>query len=449
MSAAACGSVSGNDPDPDAPPGDGASVEPGTPRWVRSLSSATGTGVAETSTGLVLTGYMTAPVDLGGGVLVPAGMTDSVVAGFSPEGEHQYSVRVGGAGQEYLFLETADAGTPIAHGVSYGDVDLGKGPVPGGGGPGADGFIGRYGTGEPGWVQRITGPGEDKIVTTAIGSSSAVWAAGFFEGTTTFNATSYVSTGGSRDILIARFNAFTGAVQLTLLLGSAARDEATSIAASGTDVVVGGLFEGTLTFSPAVAHTSAGGLDAFVSKFDASGALIWAKRFGGTGNDREPRIAIDAAGDIYVAGQFQNEVAFGQVNLISKGLGDVFVAKLRGSDGAVQWATSFGSTLDDNPGRLAFDSRGRVAVTTTVGGPVDGAPSAGGLDAYIATFDASNGAKRWQRTYSTPGDDRAWSIIFGRDGDLFATISIAGELDFGRPIIGAPAPVGVLLRIAP
>lgn len=454
----ACGEVTTNSPD--APAGDGPNVvEPGDARWVRSLSALFSTGVAEGPSGLVITGYMTAPVEIGGDTLVPVGTTDSVVAAYSFDGKHQYSTRFGGAGQEYGFLESADAGTPIVHGVSYGNVDLGAGEVPGGGGMGADGFIGRYGPGAPGWVKRITGPLEEKVSATAPGPGGSIYVAGFFEGAATyFDGTGYVSDGSPnasdatrRDAFVSRLNVFTGALQLTVLHGSPTRNEASAIAASGTDFVVAGNFASVLRLegTPAAELMSAGSLDIYIAKYTATGALIWAVRHGGTGDDRDSRLAVDSAGDIYVTGQFQNQVAFGQINLIANGAGDVFVAKLRGSDGNVLWATSFGSTLDDGGSRIALDARGNVAVGAFVGGPLDGGPSAGGRDPVIATFDAATGAKRWRRTYSTAGDDGAPAVIYGADGDLYATLGLDGPFDFGVPLLGALNPVSVLLRLAP
>jgi hypothetical protein len=49
--------------------------------------------------------------------------------------------------------------------------------------------------------------------------------------------------------------------------------------------------------------------------------------FGGIGDDRDPQVAVDAQGEV-AAGSFQNQVAFGAVNLVSK-KPDIFVAKLR------------------------------------------------------------------------------------------------------------------------
>jgi predicted secreted protein len=453
FASAACGSVGARS---DAQTGDdGAVVEPpGTLRWVRSLSSLEALGVADGPGGLVVTGAIAAPADLGGGTLTPTGVFDQVIAGINAnDGAHIYSVRHGAAGQaqEFGFLHQVDSqGSPLIYGVSYGAiVDLGLGPVSGGGGPGSDGYIGRYGPGAPSWVQRIVGPGEDKIIASALGTGSTIYGAGWFEQTPAFNGAQLTSNGG-RDLFLARFNTFTGAVDLTKTYGGPGREEISSAASTGGTLVVAGMFDATLAFGgTALPITTAGALDVWVAKLDASGAGVWAVRFGGAGDDRDPKLAIDAAGDIYVVGSFQNQIGFGAINLVSKGGTDVFVAKLRGTDGSVAWAVSLGSTNNDGVGDIAVGAAGHVAMVGSVGGAIDGGTSLGGVDSLVASFESATGAARWRKVYSTSGDDRASAITYGRNGDVYACVGIAGPFDFGIPIIGAPGPAAALLRIAP
>ncbi len=91
--------------------GDSASADaPGTILWARSASSVFLYGVAEGSTGVVITGSITAPADLGGlQALVPRGKTDTVIAQFATtDAAHQYSTQFGGGGEVYGFLDTVD-----------------------------------------------------------------------------------------------------------------------------------------------------------------------------------------------------------------------------------------------------------------------------------------------------------------------------------------------------
>ena len=79
-----------------------------------------------------------------------------------------------------------------------------------------------------------------------------------------------------------------------------------------------------------------------------SGALVWAKRAGGTSSDGGRGIATDGAGNSYVSGRFSGTATFGlgeanQTTLTSAGGPDIFVAKYDPS-GALIWAKRAGGT---------------------------------------------------------------------------------------------------------
>lgn len=465
LGAAACGSVSDNKGLPDAPPAGDAMppvADPGSLRWVRSLASLEALGVVDGPGGLVVTGSLVAPADLGGGVLTPVGGLALVVAGYNADdASHLYSVRHGGAGNIFPFVHAVTAaGAPIVNGVSYGDVDLGKGAAAGGT-PGntalADGYIGVYGPGTPAWVQRIVGSGEDKIVAVAQGPGSSVYGAGWYEGAPTFNG-AVLPTARGRDLFVARFDQFTGAVQLTRTFGSAGREEISGAARAGDALVIAGSFDTALAFD-ALSIQPRGGLDAFVTKLDATGKGVWAAAIGGAvGDDRDPRVVVDGAGDVYVAATFTGEITIGAVTLAAHGKTDVdiFLAKLRGSDGSVAWAVSLGAppapppaVSTDAVADLAVDSAGHVVLAGSVTGSLDGKPAAGGLDAFFASFDAGNGTLRWRDLYGTDVDDRAFAVAIGRNGDVYGVVDLGGPYNFGTPIIGAANPSAVLLRLAP
>ncbi|MCB5258253.1 MAG: SBBP repeat-containing protein, partial [Candidatus Cloacimonetes bacterium] len=65
----------------------------------------------------------------------------------------------------------------------------------------------------------------------------------------------------------------------------------------------------------------------FVAKLDNSGNWLGAQKAGGTGIDDGQSIAIDSYGNSYVTGYFQRTASFGDINISSSGLYDIFVAK--------------------------------------------------------------------------------------------------------------------------
>jgi Beta-propeller repeat len=444
--AAACGSVKNTNPD--GATGDGATTKPGELIWVRSMSAAFGQGVADGPGGLLFTSSITAPTDFGGGLMTPMGKADLAIGDFkADDASYTYQVRQNDAsmGSVYGFLQQTDAlGNPLVYGVSYGDVDLGKGHVRGGGGPGADGFIGRYGPSAPAWVNQMVGPGEDKILCTATAPGGDVYAGGYLEQTTTWNNAQLTSAGG-RDMFLSRMNTFTGVVSTTKQFGGTGREEISSLAGDGTNLIVGGFFDGTLALGaptqPLIATrdvTGAPSLDAMVAKLDDKLTPVWAVRFGGTGEDRGAMVALGKTGDVFVAGQFQNQVAFGALNFTAAGMHDIFVVKLHGESGAVAWAVQLGGPSDDVPNRIIVDNDGNVALIASTNN-----------DALIESLDPSNGSVRWKTMVATTGTDYGWTMSLGSTGDLYAVVNLGGPFNFGKPLIGPPAAASVVMRIAP
>ncbi|HSR99227.1 MAG TPA: hypothetical protein VLM79_19375 [Kofleriaceae bacterium] len=235
-------------------------------------------------------------------------------------------------------------------------------------------------------------------------------------------------------------NTFTGAVSKTVTFGGMGRDEISNVAGDGTNLIVGGFFDDALAFGGTAAALAgtANNLDVFVAKLDANLAGVWAVKLGGTGEDRSTCVALDAAGDVYVAGTFQDQVAFGAVNLTAMGMHDIFVAKLRGTNGSVAWAIQLGTTGDDSVSRILVDKAGHPVVVGSLNG-----------DALIASLDASNGTMRWQKQVATAGPDGVFNASIGATGDIYAVVNLGGTFDFGKPLIGPAAPASVVMRIVP
>jgi len=128
--------------------------------------------------------------------------------------------------------------------------------------------------------------------------------------------------------------------------------------------------------------------DVFVAKFTvATGAYIWAKHVTGSGFESATGVAIDRAGDIAVTGNFDQTIDFGGGARTSMGSGDIFVAKLSGASGAQLWSRSYGSTGNDTGNAVAVDGNRNVVTTGYVSRTVDlgGGPlaAAGAVNAFV------------------------------------------------------------------
>src|SRR6185295_10325663 len=125
--------------------------------------------------------------------------------------------------------------------------------------------------------------------------------------------------------------------------------------------------------------------DVFVAKFSATGAYLWSKKFGSTGDEVGYGVGFDSAGDVLLSGKFQGSVSFGGTALASAGGDDIFLVKLSGANGNHVWSKSFGSTSGDAALGLAVDAARNVVITGYFTGSVTfggGALSGSGLDVF-------------------------------------------------------------------
>jgi hypothetical protein len=187
----------------------------------------------------------------------------------------------------------------------------------------------------------------------------------------------------------------------------------------------GNLYVAGGTRSNSFPHTLGGpegGVDVFVAKYDPSGALVWAHRFGSPNYDRAYALEIDGQGDVVVAGRAGNGLTTTDGALQSNFGGDMdaaaayggqdgFVAKLS-SDGAILWTTYFGSSGRDFIRDLALDDHGDVYVAASqvtrdhphiTGGSFDGTRS--GMDCVAAKLSADGNAVIWAGYLGGIGDD--------------------------------------------
>jgi len=106
-------------------------------------------------------------------------------------------------------------------------------------------------------------------------------------------------------IWVAKFNGSTGAPERAVAFsGAMGLPAPTSLAVDAHgDVALAGKFTAHLAFGSTLL-SSAGGSDAFVTKLNAQLSPLWAARLGGPGVDEARGVAVDSAGDVITVGFF-------------------------------------------------------------------------------------------------------------------------------------------------
>ncbi|MCD4742293.1 MAG: SBBP repeat-containing protein [Desulfobacteraceae bacterium] len=203
-------------------------------------------------------------------------------------------------------------------------------------------------------------------------------------------------------------------------MGSTGNDYGNAIAVDDTgNIYVAGTSEATWGSSPVIGH--AGGGDAFVAKLNSSGELQWNTFMGSAGGDHGKAIAVDSSGNIYVAGYSSATWGITPNPVIDHvGGNDAFVIKLNNS-GVRQWNTFMGSAGSDEGHGIAVDGAGNVYVagysTATWGSsPVNA--YAGNYEVFVAKLD-NNGVRLWNTFMGSAGYDYFSAIAVDGSSNVY------------------------------
>jgi outer membrane protein assembly factor BamB len=165
------------------------------------------------------------------------------------------------------------------------------------------------------------------------------------------------------------------------------------------------------------------------------GSAIWARRFGGSGSDMGVAVTLDSSDNIYVLGQFTGELDLGTGGIHpSYGLDDIFLLKLDPT-GEPIWSRSFGGTSHDYADDIAVDAQGNIYIAGSFmerldlgGGPLK---CKGVHDVFVAKLD-SNGEHLWSKAYGDAQDQICLRVAVDASGGVFLAGYFRGEVKLGR-----------------
>lgn len=250
-----------------------------------------------------------------------------------------------------------------------------------------------------------------------------------------------------RFLIISSLLAFTCPAQTLLWaksMGGPASEYPIAMAVDAQGgVYTTGYFQNIADFDPGPGTftlAEAGGNDVYISKLDASGNFVWAKRIGNFSFEQGTGIASDAQGNVYVTGPFWGTVDFdpgaGISNLTSAGDYDVFILKLD-AQGNFAWAKNMGGSGNDLPRSITTDASGNVYCAGEFENTADLDPgtavlnvtSNGLADAFICKLDAG-GSLLWARQVGGVQKDWAAAIDVDGAGQVYVSGAFKGTVDF-------------------
>ena len=167
--------------------------------------------------------------------------------------------------------------------------------------------------------------------------------------------------------------------------------------------------------------------DSVVLKYDAAGHLKWQAIYVAdvTGTNEASEIGLEAAGDVSIAG-----------SALRAGDYDVFVAKIRRTDGAHLWTSWFDSGGQDNARAMAVSGSACYVVGNTV---VSGQDS----DALLVKVSAA-GTVAWSRIWDDPqGKDDSWATVRTMKGGGVVAAGATGDYGSGDALVGRYSATGL------
>jgi uncharacterized delta-60 repeat protein len=161
--------------------------------------------------------------------------------------------------------------------------------------------------------------------------------------------------------------------------------------------------------------------DILTVMYDTNGTKLWEKRYSaGAGLSCSGKyVAIDASGNVIVAGRAANAVDF-----------DIYTVKYTGATGEPFWSKTYNGGFNDEPNALTLDQDGNVYLTGYT------MTLTSNNDIFTIRYNGADGAvpTGWPNIFnsSNGNDDIATAIVLDPMGDLFITgyTITSGNYDF-------------------
>ncbi|MEZ6191110.1 MAG: SBBP repeat-containing protein [Phycisphaerales bacterium] len=207
-------------------------------------------------------------------------------------------------------------------------------------------------------------------------------------------------------------------VQWTRQFGMPYEDVSKSVAVDslGNIYICGDTLGGQVSGPKPVYH------DAFLTKYDSSGNLLWSRQFGTTTTEYCYAVATDASGGVFISGSTWGDLD----GNVGAGSSDAFLTKYNDA-GDRLWTQQLGSPSDELGYSVATDALGNAYISGRTLGVLNGNTSAGNHDAFLAKYDPT-GNNLWTRQFGTADWDTGFSVATDTSGYAYVSGFTNGDL---------------------
>lgn len=206
----------------------------------------------------------------------------------------------------------------------------------------------------------------------------------------------------------------------------------------GNTISVGYFDSGTLTIGQTVL-TSKGNREGLIIKSDKTGKVLWAKSIGGPNLDWIYNATTDASGNIYICGKYGDFAQFDSKSTLGVSVTsdlDGFVAKYD-KDGNFIWVKTINGTSQEIINGIAIDATGNVYLAGYTGGIADMDPGTSTVnitslkyaDGFLIKLDET-GKYLWHNQLgSNTSADEATNVLIDKTGNVIVLGYFSGTMD--------------------
>ncbi|MBL7859709.1 MAG: VCBS repeat-containing protein [Cyclobacteriaceae bacterium] len=297
----------------------------------------------------------TSAIAVGGHQNINGGLVDAFLVKFNSSGVRQFATYYGGTGDEYgLDCEVDASGNIFLSGQTFSTNAIsttGSHQIAYGGN--RDAFLVKFNSaGVRQFGTYYGGTGADFLYASTIDAGGNIIISGDTE------SASAIASGGHQNSLLGVYDAFvvkfntSGVRQWGTYYGNTGTDYAAVYKCIATDVNSNIFLTGNTNSTSGIASggaftTLAGGSDAYLVKFNASGVRQWSTYFGGTLDESANAVGFDPTTDyVYISGNTYSTsgIGVGGHQSTLSGLNDGYLAKFRGTALPIPTITSFSPT---------------------------------------------------------------------------------------------------------
>lgn len=208
-----------------------------------------------------------------------------------------------------------------------------------------------------------------------------------------------------------------------------------------------GMYQDKISFATStsipIKFTALGSADAFLTKHNSDGKLVWAKSWGGTSSDYPRAMTLTNKGYIYIAGSYSGTSNFnpsGSKIFSAVGGTDIFISKFD-TAGNFLWANGLGGSGTDEAKGVSCDNNDNVFVTGNFANTVDFdltvdeaiLTSKGKSDIFLLKLN-SGGNCKWVKQIGGTQSDSASAISLDTNKHIIITGNFGDTADFDPDI---------------